>query len=124
MYEPIKTQKSNRKTVVIIVAAVAVFLLLVAGMIAGIIGAVFSALERYKDSEEYEIAYSYLVSSAAFEQLGADVDGVVFNSYHGTSKNGERSATLGFIVKGKSFEVVCHLENGRWIACRECTSFE
>lgn len=112
--------KKELKIALIVVAVVIVFAL----MIAGIFALVFSLLDRQKASAEYKVAYEYLIGSETFEELRAEPDQIRFNSYHISTVNGESTATLGFIVKGRSYEVVCHKEEGRWTPCRECTKFD
>lgn len=116
--------QKNRKTVTIIIVACVAALMALALMIAGIFALVFSLLDKQKETEEYKQAYEYLVSSQAFEELGASPDQIRFNSYSGKYIDGDRTAELGFRVDGHSFLVVCHLENGRWNVCRDCTTFE
>ena len=122
-YTP-QTPQKKRKTVTIIIVACVAALLTLALMIAGIFALVFSLLDNQKESAEYKLAYEYLVSSQAFEELGAEPDEIRFNSYSGKNINGDRTVELGFRVEGHSFLVVCHLQDGKWIVCRECTTFE
>lgn len=116
-------QKKNKTATIVVVAIVAAALSLIL-MITGFFTLVFSVLDKQKDSPEYKVAYEYLVSSEAFNELSPEPDQIRFNSFRISTVNGESTATVGFTVNGRSFEVVCHKEDGRWIPCRECTKFQ
>lgn len=112
-------------------------LLLVCGILAAIItliGFIFSSvsiiLQSQKSTEEYQIAYEYLIESDKFAELGLTEDDLRFNSY---SKNSSRNADgdktttaeLGFrIGGGRSIYVICHDDGDGWYVCEECTKFE
>lgn len=90
---------------------------------------VFVMLSFVKDTPEYDLAYSYLISSDAFAQLGAEEEDVLFNQYRSkrtTSPDGSYShvTEFGFQVGMRSFVVVCHEEDGQWWVCEECTKFD
>ena len=86
-------------------------------------------LDNQKDSEEYQMAYMYLVESERFEELGLDEEDVKlvsFNTYH-TKQNGEEyhEAEFGFRVGfSRKFYVICHDEGGGWFVCTDCTNFQ
>lgn len=111
------------RTAVIVIGVVAAFFL-------AILGFVLLMLNGQKDSEEYQAAYGYLVSSDAFEALGADESRIFMNSYSSRTQldpeggSPEKTVTMGFLVGSHSFEVVCHWEDGVWQVCEECTLFD
>ncbi len=117
-----KKNKENKKTIIAVVAAIALFI--------GIVyAAARIALKVEKDSEEYKIAYTYLIESEEFEKLGVSekkIDFIQYNSGTYNDENGvERTdATLGFKIEGEIYYVVCHRINGEWNICEECTDFE
>lgn len=115
-------QKKDKKFVLviaIIIACLAIF-----------VGLIQILLNAQKDTEEYKVAYSYFVESHAFKELNVDESKIRFNQYssHTYTSNDNSSVSqtvkIGFIVNFKSFEVVCHKENGVWQVCNECTLFE
>ncbi len=89
-----------------------------------------TALNAQKSTEEYQLAYTYLIESHAYEASGSDEDDVIFRSFSSTSRydeNGEpyKDVEFGFdIGHGKTLYVICHYENGEWQVCEECTLFE
>lgn len=125
-YEPQKpvTRKRDTKTLRIVLLIVGLSL---AGMVA-FMGLVQLILHAQKDTEEYKAAYSYLIASDAFAALDADESDIRMNQYSGntTYRDGvkERTVTIGFMVNFRSFQVVCHQEDGVWQVCEECTPFD
>lgn len=99
-------------------------------LLAIILGATLATLSTRKDTEEYKLSYQYLVESEAFQSRDVDESKIWMNHYalsttaspDGTSESG--TARISFVVKWKTFEVVCHKENGVWQVCDECTEFE
>lgn len=86
-------------------------------------------LDNQKDSEEYQMAYMYLVESERFEELGLseeDVKLISSSTYH-TKQNGEEyhEAEFGFRVGFlRKFYVICHDEGEGWFVCTDCTTFQ
>ena len=123
----VKRTKLSKKNVR---ALIAIILFAVILFIALIVGIVFGALNATKNTEQYALAYDYLVSSESFNSQGADEDDIFFNSYRGNSySNGtaegySSSAELSFRVKGTHYVVVCHEYDGVWQVCEECTHFK
>lgn len=111
------------KIVAAVIAAVIIW-------IGAIFGIVLAALNGQKDSEEYQLAYQYLVSSDAFDELNADESDIIMNQYSARTtyspdgQSASRTVQIGFLVNFQSFEVVCHQEDGVWQVCEECTLFE
>ena len=125
-YEPQKPAAQSKDTkalrIVLLIAGLAL-----AGMVA-FMGLVQLILHTQKDTEECRAAYSYLIASDAFAALDADESDVRMNQYSANTSysNGvkETTVTIGFMVKFRSFRVVCHQENGVWQVCEECTHFD
>lgn len=120
-YSPPK-KVSTIKTVLTVAGIVFLALVLV-------ISIALTALSTSKNTEEYKVAYAYLMESQAFEELGADESEIWFNQYSLTVRsnlNNEmatQTAEIGFVINGKSFSVVCHKQNDIWSVCDECTKF-
>ena len=83
-----------------------------------------------KETEEYQLAYSYVVESNYFDELGVEEDMLTFTSYalHTyTNKNGvkQQDATIGFRIRpGKEISVFLHNVGNGWYVCKDCTAFE
>lgn len=113
---------STKKTVLTVAGIVILILVL-------IISIVLLALSAAKNTEEYKVAYNYLVESQMFEEAGADESDIWFNQYSLTinsdpaSDNVTQTVEIGFFVKGKSFRVICHKQNDIWSVCDGCTKF-
>ena len=118
------TKQKDTKTLRIVILVIAIVLVLIVAFI----GLIQVILNAQKDKEEYKLAYQYLVTSDAFAALGAEESDIRFNSYSANTSfsNGTKTknVTLGFTVNFRSFEVVCHQENGVWQVCEECTPFD
>lgn len=110
------TKKSFLKAVLIVVLCLALF-----------IGFILAILETVKDEPHYAAAYSYLLDSEAFAQLGAEPDDALLTGFsrNSTTRNGitETEAVFTFQVKGHQLIVVCHLQGEDWYVCEECTAF-
>lgn len=92
------------------------------------IGFIFVLLETVKDEAHYAAAYSYLLESEAFAQLGAEPDDALLTGFSHTStiRNGltETEACFTFLVKGRQLVITCHDEGYGWFVCEECTTFQ
>ena len=112
----------KKRTTRIVILAVVICMALFVGFIQ-------TLLNAQKDNPEYLLAYDYLISSEAFAQTGADASQIRMNSYSASrnlaagGSEPTRTVEIGFIVKFRSFTVVCHMENGTWQVCEECTGF-
>ena len=91
--------------------------------VAFIVSIVFLSLNAQTNTEEYAIAYEYLMESETY--AGLDASDVRLNSFNSSISGGERTVTYGFAVTGQyhTVEITLHFEDGRWIVCEECTSF-
>lgn len=114
---------STVKTVLIIVGIIVL-------CIALLLGIIFAALNVSRNSQEYKLAYNYLIESDAFESLNVDESKIFHNRYSASSQSNFgsdevlRTAQIGFVVKGHSFKVICHAYNDDWFVCEECTKFK
>lgn len=123
---PAAPAKGRIRTIVILIIAASVLFI---GFLTAVCGFVLYSLQSEKDSEEYKLAYSYLVTSDAFAELHAEESKILMNSYslntcRSDGENVTQTATFGFLVHSRSFEVVCHNENDVWRVCTECTTFD
>ena len=112
------TKKTVFVVIIIAICAIALF-----------VSIILIALSASRATEEFQIAYNYLTESQAFEKLGVDESKIWHNSYSRTIDtaldvdNITQTAEIGFTVKGKSFQVICHKQNDVWSVCDECTKF-
>ena len=122
VYHPEHAKKKSYKKAIIIVAIV------LCCMIA-FVGLVQVLLNSQKGTEQYKIAYNYLVSSETFKSLNVDESKIRMNSWssHTYFTEDEEGSTasveIGFKVEHKYFTVVCHQKDGVWQICNDCTSF-
>lgn len=87
------------------------------------------ALNAQKNTEEYKLAYNYLLASNVYEESDISEDDILFNSYSARTnfdKNGneEKTVVLGFILDDTEVNVTCHFKDNKWTVCPECTDFE
>lgn len=116
-------KKNNFKDAVKVVA-------IIIGCLVVLICLILVLLNAQKDTEEYNLAYNYLITSEAYDVLNTDESKIWMNQYSSTTYSSANAASvtqtveIGFIVNFKPFEVVCHKENGKWQVCEECTLFD
>ena len=127
-YDKQRTAKaaSNKKTLFILLSVLGAALI---GFVIFVIIMTNIILENQKDSEEYQMAYAYLVESEYFQELGIEEEDIKFvyvNTYH-TKQNGKEyhEAEFGFKVGVfREIYVVCHDEGDGWFVCTDCTEFQ
>ena len=113
---------TTKKTVLTIAVIVAIVLIILFSII-------LLSLSSAKKTEEYKVAYNYLIESQTFEEAGVDESKIWFNQYSLTTysnpknDNVSQTAEISFIVKGKTVRVICHKQNNTWSVCDECTKF-
>ena len=115
-------RKKTVRNICIAVVAVVVFICM-------LVAAIFISLEGKKETEEYKLAYAYLVESETFAELGIEEDDVRLLSYNKTTttQNGKTLSEvqfgfrIGFLRRAN---VVCHNEGNGWYVCSECTGFD
>lgn len=115
------TKKRVVVTVSIILLAIVLFIVAVFGIIA-------VALNTQKNTEEYKLAYNYIVDSSMFSELNTDEANIKLNSYNSVTNYDENNNAIstvefGFSISGKRVYVICHLENNVWFVCPDCTKF-
>ncbi|MBR5187385.1 MAG: helix-turn-helix domain-containing protein [Clostridia bacterium] len=117
---------SNKKTLIILLSVLGAAFI---GFVVFVIFITNIMLENQKDSEEYQMAYTYLIESERFSELGLseeDVKLVSSSTYH-TKQNGKEyhETEFGFKVGVfREFYVICHDEGDGWFVCTECTEFQ
>lgn len=116
-------KRADTKKTVLTIAGIVILVLVL------LISIISISLSTAKKTEEYKLAYNYLIESQTFEEVGVDASKIWFNQYslttHSKSNNNNvtQTAEIGFVVKGKSFHVICHKQNNVWSVCDECTKF-
>ena len=123
--QPARDKAKKKQTlmwIAIIVAALISF-------VSFVVGVVNASLNSMKNSEQYKIAYSYVIESDTFRELGIEEDQLNFTSFSsGTRLVGEgmkRYAEINFSVnRGHDLTVILHDEGNGWFVCEECTEFE
>ena len=116
----------NKKALIILFSVLGVAFVLFFGFVLLVTNIM---LDNEKDSEEYQMAYTYLVESERFEELGLDEEDIKLvscSTYH-TKQNGEEyhEAEFGFKVGFlRKFYVICHDEGDGWFVCTDCTEFQ
>ena len=116
----------TKKRVAIIVS---VIILAVVLFIVSLIVIITMALNAQKNTEEYKLAYNYLVESSLYDELDINEDSIKFNSYSANfsyDKNGneEKTVEFGFILDDKDVYVICHYKDNEWLVCSDCTVFD
>ncbi len=120
-YTPPKS-KASKKLIIICVCIFVAFVIFISSI-------VMMAISSTRNSEEYKLAYSYFVESETFKSLKVDESKIFNNSYSSEwnfSENGNydyKTAKISFIVKFKTYVVVCHYKKNTWKVCEECTQF-
>lgn len=125
--EYLKTRKKQKKGILwIVLASIGGSILLIATIV-GFFMLIFSTA---KSTEEYKVAYSYLMQSEAFAEMGAEEEDVRLNSMSsttylgGTEEGYDAEAEVIFFVKNETAVVICHRAEGEWYVCEECTTFD
>lgn len=126
-----QSPNKNKKSTALIVLIAVVPVIIALGFIGAIAGIVFGVFNKVKESEEYAIAYSYVVNSETFERLEAEESDIKLTGYKsaaaysigGDSHSDKEEFT--FKVEGRTLIVVCHKESsGESYVCEECTWFD
>ena len=121
-----KAVSNNKKIVTGICIAVAVVVLLVCLILISVI----LLLNKAKETEEYKLAYSYVIESNKFDEMGIEADKLKFTKYSiysTVNKDGvtQRDAEICFGVNAwHVMTVILHDEGDGWYVCEECTGFE
>ena len=92
-----------------------------------IFGIVSCTLNYVTESEQYAVAYNYLIHSEAFAKLGVSADEVKLNGYSYQLNSSQTKeayvARFTFSVEAYTMEIICHKNLDSWYVCEECTSF-
>lgn len=112
--------KTDVKIIVGVLVALVLGAVLFVGFIFGVIAFSFNSM---KESEQYAVAYSYLVESGILEENGLNEEDLKLKSYSIRTdlNSGKGSAELGFRVGGSEVLVVCYKENEKWYVCEACS---
>ena len=114
------TGRSQRKIVVIIILCVLLLFALIFGIVS-------CTLNYVTESEQYAVAYNYLIHSEAFAKLGVSADEVKLNGYSYQLNSSQTKeayvARFTFSVEAYTMEIICHKDLDSWYVCEECTSF-
>lgn len=112
--------KASQKLWIIIPCLIAAFAALVFGV------TVFF-LSKVKSTEEYHHALLYLIESETFLQNDLTEEDVRLTGFSQSTKTSDgytiETLEYRFSVKGKTFPVVYHREEGEWRLCPDCTPF-
>ena len=102
-------KKSNKKAIVIVIALIVAFIAALTVIITVVFG-------RVKKSEEYALAYDYLVSSMYFDYYNLSEDDVKLTGYSSTTyaSDGVTRVEFTFKIGIRSVKVYCVKENGSW----------
>ena len=103
-------EKTSKKTIVIVIVAIVAII----AAIAIIISVAFNAVKK---SEEYAIAYEYLVTSLYFDYFDLSEDDIQLTRYSNTTypNSGERHVEFTFKVGKRFVKVYCIRKDGNWI---------
>lgn len=88
-----------------------------------------AALNAVKKQDNYQIAYTYLISSEHFAKTPAEESQIILTAYSSSTRTDGDNETVSsvvtftFLVQGQQYEVVCHQDNDRWYVCTDCTNF-
>lgn len=115
-----RNPKAETKKAIGIIAVICLGFVLFSGLI---FGTVMLSLNRGKETEQYAVAYNYIIESGVLEKNGLNEENLKLNSYSTqTSLNSGKSyAELGFWVDGVKILVICHNEGEEWYVCENCT---
>jgi len=123
----IPSSKTRRKKKLIIIFSIVGGVVLFVGLIVCV---ALINLNAKKSSDEYKLAYEYVVESLEFERLGSNEDRLAFLEYSKETvygKDGQYKSTvlIGFNYGPfKRLEVICHDNGDGWYVCTDCTEFD
>ncbi len=102
-----------------IVLTVCVIALVIALFVTFVFGLVTTLLNQQKNTEEYHLAYHYLLENLPPDQLNVSEDDIKLTSYNSHIYYNEyghkvKSIEFGFSVNGKNIPITCYFENNEW----------
>lgn len=89
-----------------------------------------TSLNAMKKTEEYKLAYDYVVESKKLDELGITADQLKFNSYsRKTYTNIDNEVQCDVEIRFRTsflrqITVTLHDKGDGWYVCKECTEFE
>ena len=110
-------RKSSKKQIVMWICIIVSAIILFVGFLLCLINAI---LDDKKDSEEYKLAYSYVIESEKFKELGIDASDLKFNSYSlntytGKEEQPQRDVEIGFRASfWHEITVILHDDGNGW----------
>lgn len=107
---------------------ICIIIAVVLAFFAAVASITFIFLDQQKDTEEYRLAYTYLVESETFRSYGMEEKDIRLFSYnaYSTNKGGTpyQEVSFGFRIGFfRELYVVCHDEGEGLYVCEECTGF-
>ena len=123
----IPSSKERRKKKLIITFSIIGGVVLLIGFV---VCMTLIGLNEAKSSDEYKIAYEYVVESQEFERLGANEDRLAFLQYRKKTVYGKDEGYKSIVLIGfnygpfKRLEVICHDDGHGWYVCSDCTEFD
>ena len=95
-------------------------------MVAVVLNSIRDSLNKITETEQYKLAYAYLVESDEFKKLGIEEDKIKFNSYSiQTDDESHKYAKIVFKTGGMNeITIVLHDAGDGWYVCEECTGFK
>ncbi len=105
-------------------------LLFIAGGITLLFVIVNVTMRSTQKTEQYKMAYHYLVQSQSYAELEADVFDIRYTNFYRSKstkpnrENATDSFEFGFVIKDEAFLVICHKQDGVWSVCENCTDFK
>lgn len=119
-------EKRKKKKLIITFSIIGGVVLVVGfGVCVALIG-----LNEAKSSEEYKIAYEYVLESHEFEKLGANEDNLTFLQYSKKTVYGKDGSYKTTVLIGFQYgffnrlNVFCHDDGHGWYVCSDCTEFD
>ncbi|MBE6563716.1 MAG: helix-turn-helix domain-containing protein [Ruminococcaceae bacterium] len=123
----IPSAKARRKKKLIITFSIIGGVVLFVGLILCV---TLIGLNAEKSSDEYKLAYEYVVESQEFERLGSNEDRLTFLQYSKETVYGKDGQYKSTVLVGfnyglfKRLEVICHDDGAGWYVCTDCTKFD
>ena len=123
----IPSSKARRKKKLIITFSIIGGVILFVGFVVCV---ALIGLNAKKSSDEYKLAYEYVVESQEFERLGSNEDRLKFLQYSKETVYGKDGQYKSTVIIGfnygpfKRLGVICHDNGDGWYVCTDCTEFD
>lgn len=117
-----RTVSGRKQTIVWICVIVAAAVLFIGVLLISI----NHSLNETTETEQYKLAYAYLVQSDEFKKLDIEEDKIKFTSYSSqTDSDSHKHAEISFRINfWREITVILHDEGDGWHVCKDCTGFE